>query len=86
MKTGTKSANINATLYDGEWQVNYDCVGVGTCRYALCSIMPPSGDEECAYREYGACRCLPAQYAALGAFKNRAARELTRIQTEMDNQ
>ena len=62
-----KYPNVSASLYDNEFQVNYDCVGVETCRFALCPIMPPTGDDECVMKEYGSCRCIHAQMASLYA-------------------
>lgn len=71
-----KYPNVTAALYDDEYQLNFDCVGVETCRFALCSIMPPTGDEECVSREYGACRCIPAQTAALEALRKKIGQTL----------
>ena len=71
-----KCANIGAHLYDGEFQINFDCVGVAACRYALCPVMPPDGSEECTFQQYGACRNPFAQCAAIEALKKRLAKEL----------
>jgi hypothetical protein len=67
----TATANINANLYDGDFQLGYDCVGVTSCRFATCYLMPPDGSEDCFFKEYGSCRSLPAQQAALVALGNR---------------
>jgi hypothetical protein len=79
-KKNTQTANINATLYDGEFQVGYDCVGVEICRFALCEIMPPTGDNECAFRAYGSCKNPPAQQTALEALRNKITRELKKFE------
>jgi len=75
-KPATKAANINVSLYDGEFCVAFDCVGVMVCRFALCSVMPPDGNEECTYREYGSCRGPIAQQTALNDFLNKIKKEL----------
>lgn len=76
MKKTIKTANISATLYDGEFDVVFECAGVGVCRFALCHIMPPDGSEECTFREYGSCRCPPAQYAAIESLCRKLSKEL----------
>lgn len=76
MKKANKTANVSASFYDGDFQIAFDCVGVDKCRFALCSEMPPDGSEECFFREYGSCKCPPAQYVALEALRNRITKEL----------
>lgn len=78
-RKANKTANINANLYDGDFQLGYDCVGVVTCRFGLCYVMPPSGDEECIFREYGSCTCQPAQQEALEALRKRIDAELKQM-------
>lgn len=63
--------NVSVSLYDGEFHLAYDCVGEGNCKFALCSFMPPSGEDECFFREYGSCRCSAAQHEALKATQTR---------------
>jgi len=75
MKRG-KTANICANIYEGEFSINFDCVGVGMCRFALCHAMPPDGSEECTYREHGACLCPHAKATALVALRNKLTKEL----------
>ena len=72
----TKTANVCANIYEGKFQINFDCVGVGMCRFALCPVMPPDGSEECGYREYGACLCHHAKSAALESLIKRLRQEL----------
>lgn len=81
-KPATKTTNINANLYDGELQIGFDCVGVESCRFALCPTMPPTGDEECTYREYGSCRRTSAQQAALNDMLNRIKKELKQFKEQ----
>lgn len=75
-KKATKTANICANIYEGEFLLSLDCVGVDLCRFALCSLMPPDGSEECTYREHGSCRNPAAQYAAVETLHNRLTKEL----------
>lgn len=75
-KRAASSANINSSLYDGDFQVGFDCVGVQQCRYALCSIMPPDGSEDCCFQNYGSCSQVAAQNAALKKLRDRLTKEL----------
>lgn len=84
MKKATKTANINAGIYDGQFQVDCDCVGVEVCRFALCPVMPPDGSEECAYREYGACQSPQAKCAAIESLRARLLKELKLQQEVME--
>lgn len=52
----TKTANVVATLYDGAFDVTFDCVGTTVCKFAMCSEMPIDGTEECFFQEHGSCR------------------------------
>lgn len=38
-------ANISVTLYDGVFDVIFDCCGPTKCKFALCEFMPPENDE-----------------------------------------
>ena len=70
--------NINACIYDNTSSIDYDCIGVAVCKFALCSIMPPTGDEQCTYNNYK-CDCASAQLAALKELQktiNKAIKEL----------
>ena len=84
-KKATKTANICANIYEGEFQLNFDCVGVEVCRFALCPIMPPDGSEECAYSKYGSCLCSHAKSAALKSLKNRLTKELKQLEEDCED-
>jgi hypothetical protein len=71
-----KTANICANIYEGEFILSFDCVGVQTCRFALCSVMPPDGSEKCTYYDYGSCLCPHAKYVALETLRNRISKEM----------
>ena len=83
-KKATKTANICANIYESEFQLSFDCVGVEACRFALCPMMPPDGSEECTYREHGSCLCPHAKYAALEALGNRIKKELKQIEEDLE--
>lgn len=85
MKTATKTANVCVTIHKGKFDINFDCVGVEVCRFALCSFMPPDGTEECGYCEHGSCRLLRAKYTALEHLKNRLTRELKQLKEEYED-
>jgi len=77
-----KSANASANLYDGVFEVLFDCVGVDVCRYALCEVMPPTAASECCYREHGSCRRSAAQQAALELLMGKIKKELKQFEEE----
>lgn len=82
VKNAIKTANVCANIYEGEFMLNFDCVGVEKCRHALCPIMPPDGQEECAYCEHGSCRRTLAQIAALELLRTKINGELKRHKNE----
>jgi hypothetical protein len=74
-KKATKTANLCVTIYEGDFDISFDCVGVEMCRFALCPVMPPTGEEECTFREHGTCRSASAKVAALELLSSRIKRE-----------
>lgn len=78
------TANICASVYEGEFTLDLSCVDVEKCRFALCSLMPPDGSEECTYREHGSCLSPDAKHAALDLLKNRLTRELRQLRDDLD--
>ena len=83
-KKATKSANAVATLYEGAFDITFDCVGVEVCRFGLCSEMPPTGREECTFREHGSWRRTAAQIAAVESLRVRLAKELKRLEEDCE--
>lgn len=83
-RRATKPANISVTLYDGDFEIYFDCAGVDACKFALCATMPPTGDDDCCYQNTGSCRFVPAQEAALQALKKRITKELKKLSQEDD--
>jgi hypothetical protein len=79
VKKPTKTANILATLYEGGFQISFDCVGVEACWFALCPMMPPDGSEDCTYSEHGSCLCPGAKAAGLESLRNRLTKELKQL-------
>ena len=74
-----KTPHINATIYDGDFQLIFECVGETSCRFALCSLMPPDGSDNCCFLEYGSCRCPAAQMAAIESLMTRMKKELKQL-------
>lgn len=74
-----RPANICATNYDGDLDINYDCSGPENCKYALCTITPPNGDDDCTYSNCGTCHLPTARFAALESLRNRLTRELKQL-------
>lgn len=81
-KKATKTANVCATVYEGSFDISFDCVGVMMCRFALCSFMPPDGSEECCRREHGTCLCPNAKHAALESLRNRLTKEMKKLEED----
>lgn len=77
-------ANIYGAIYDGNFDINFDCVGVEKCRFALCSLMPPDGSEECTYREHGSCRSPNSKLAALEGLRDRLTKELKQLKEDFE--
>lgn len=75
-KPATKLPNVSASLYQGELQLIFDCVGVETCKHALCPVMPPDGSETCFFAEYGSCSCPSAKYEAMKRLRDLLAKEM----------
>lgn len=85
VKKATKTANVCANIYESEFQLSFDCVGVEVCRFALCPVMPPDGSDECTYREHGTCLCPQAKYAALETLRNRLTKEMKQIEEDLQD-
>jgi hypothetical protein len=83
-KKATKTTNVVATLYEGAFDITFDCAGADLCKFTLCEIMPPGPDSECCYRDHGACMCPPAKQAALETLKNRLVKELKEMADAAD--
>jgi hypothetical protein len=73
-----KTASVCVSLYDGNFEMGFDCVGVESCRFALCSVMPPDGTEDCAYNS-GACRSINAQIAAANNLKSMITKKMNKL-------
>lgn len=71
--------NINAFIGHGELDLTYECGGVMQCKYALCTEMPPTGEEDCFDYHYGACDNQLVREVGLKALRDRLTRELRRI-------
>lgn len=50
-----RTANVNASCYDGKLDIGFDCPGVQFCRFALCPMMPPDENTECTFKHFGSC-------------------------------
>lgn len=75
MKKATKTANICANIYEGHFDINFDCVGVLVCKYARCELMPPNRDYPCWSLEHGSCRSPHAKLAAIELLRSRLSKE-----------
>lgn len=77
-----KHPNISVNLYEGEFMVAFECIGETSCRFALCEIMPPTGDDDCAFRENGDCRNQAGQQKALESLQTKIKKQLKEIGAE----
>ena len=75
-------ANISVTLYDGDFDVSYDCSGAIKCKYALWQEMPIDDDEHCGFRQYGACRNQFAQIDSMESARRRLAARIKDVQKD----
>lgn len=81
----TKTANACATIYEGKFDINFDCVGVLACKYARCELMPPDGDYPCWSSEHGSCRSPHAKLAAIELLRNRLSKEKKDIEEDFED-
>jgi hypothetical protein len=81
-KKATKTANAVATLYEGAFDITFDCVGTMACQYALCSEMPVDDTEECFFREHGSCRRPAAQQTTLEILISKLKKELKQLEED----
>lgn len=79
-----KMANVNATLYDGDFTVCYDCVGEERCKLAIYYVEPPTDDDECTKRR--SCNCVHPWMvkSALEALRDRLNQELKQFEGEQE--
>lgn len=75
-----KAANVAATLYDGCYDVGFDCVGTTKCAHARFYTDPPDPDDDCAFLHHGSCTHAPARKAALEQLSERIAEELMKYE------
>ena len=75
-KKATKTANVGAYIYEGDFSLDFSCVGVLACRFALCEIMPPGADSECCHSDHSTCISPNAKPAALEALLGKIKKEL----------
>jgi len=74
-KKATKTANVCATIYEGGFDINFDCVGVLACKYACCELMPPDGNCPCTYSDHSTCISPHAKLAAIESLRDRLLKE-----------
>ena len=80
----TKSANIHMTVYEGNFEQYYECVGVEKCSFSLCHTMPPDGSEPCTFNDHNTCVCSDAKEATLRTLLRRITRELKQLELEAE--
>lgn len=80
-KKATKTANIVANIYEGKFDISFDCVGITICKFPMCSLMPPDGSEECFYNQHNQCLSPHAKKSALEALLNNIKAEIKYMET-----
>lgn len=78
------TTNIYATLYEGRFEVDFNCVGQLACRFALCHTMPPDGNDECIYCEHSSCLYPTAKISALESLKKKIMGMIKQLEEEVD--
>jgi hypothetical protein len=71
----TKTANVCATIHEGKFDINFDCVGVLDCKFARCEFMPVDGEYPCFYSDHSTCISPHAKLAAIELLRNRLSKE-----------
>ena len=74
-----KSANVVATIYEGKYDISFDCIGVEQCKYALCAIMPPTGYDPCVYLD-GVCECYDSKKESLGKLMDKLKKSIKELE------
>ena len=78
--------NITVNIYEGQFDINFDCPGAVRCAHALCYVMPPEEDSKCAHCDHGTCECTFARITAVESVQRKIAKELKRWREEMENE
>jgi len=79
-KKATKTAYVCAVTYSGGFDLNFDCVGVTECKFALCCQVPVTGDDPCFFCECGECISPHAKLAAIEKLKTKLSAEAKKIE------
>lgn len=83
VKQRTKTAYVCAVTYSGGFDLNFDCVGVLDCKYALCYAMPPDGNDPCCHYDCGTCISPPAKLAAIEKIKRKLSAAAKEIEEQL---
>jgi hypothetical protein len=83
-KKATKTVNICANIYEGEFSVTFDCVGAFECRFLQCDVMPPEENSECVWNEHGTCLSPHSKGAALELIVKKLKSELKQIDENLE--
>jgi hypothetical protein len=80
--TRTLKPRINANIYEGSFDIGFDCPGATRCYYALGYVMPPEEDSVCSFYD---CSCTSplAKIAAMESLQRRIAKELKQLKEEI---
>ena len=74
--TRLKSANATAGIYDGQFEVFFDCAGPRACAHAGYHLSPPDPDDDCAWHQNGTCLSYRARRTALELMRDGLVAEL----------
>lgn len=77
-----KAANISASLYAGEADIRFECVGSHQCALVLFDVQPPEPEDECVMRRGYECAHPLAVKAALRDLRDRITAKLERMETD----
>ena len=59
------TANAYLSLYEGQYDLGFECVGASKCAHARFYVEPPEPDDECSCQANGACNNMQARKASL---------------------
>lgn len=77
--------NVTASLFDGDLELAYDCIGEAQCSHATYYVEPPRPGDECTSKGGGNCWHLGAARQALAALHDKIAEELRRLNGEEED-
>lgn len=81
--------DTNISYYEGKYSFDFSCVGETKCNYALCCVMPPTGEDNCMHKQYGNCKSKTVQLQVINVIRKKlstVAKSLDKAQWMADEE